>query len=122
MPRPDEVLVRVHATTVNRTDCGELLHPTLTRLLSGAGRSRRNILGLDFAGSGRVVIHLAKRGSGQAFVNELREKIDAGRFIPAIDRRYPLTAIADAYRYVQTGEKASMVVIDVVRGGRPTQL
>ena len=50
-------------------------------------------------------------------MNELREKIDAGRFIPAIDRRYPLTAIADAYRYVQTGEKASMVVIDVVRGG-----
>ena len=49
-------------------------------------------------------------------MNELREKIDAGRFIPAIDRRYPLTAIADAYRYVQTGEKASMVVIDVVRG------
>jgi len=50
VPGPNEVLVRVHATTVNRTDCGELLHPTLVRLLSGAGWSRRNILGLDFAG------------------------------------------------------------------------
>jgi NADPH:quinone reductase-like Zn-dependent oxidoreductase len=305
VPGPDEVLVRIHATTVNRTDCGELLHPTLTRLLSGAGRSRRNILGLDFSGtieavgaavslfeprdrvfgmcpcrndgaqaeylcmretgaiaqmpsnlrfdqavvcegafyanpiiehfalkaghriliygasgaigtaalqlakdrgaevvavvagrhlglarslgadqvvdyttdefdqlgrsfdfvldavgklgirrwrrwlkpggvfaatdrgpwsqnllfivwskvtgSGRVVIPLAKRGSGQAFVNELRDKIEAGRFIPAIDRRYTLAAIADAYRYVQTGEKAGVVVIDVVIEGRPTE-
>src|SRR4051812_20058060 len=51
VPAPDEVLVRVHAATVNRTDCGELLHPRLMRLLSGAGRSRRNILGMDFAGT-----------------------------------------------------------------------
>ena len=298
MPGPGEVLVRVHATTVNRTDCGELLHPTLVRLLTGGGRSRRKILGLDFAGiveavgtsvsgfrpgdrvygmcpfrndgaqaeyfcmaetgpiaqmpsnlrfdqavvcegafyarpiiehfalkpgqtiliygasgaigtaalqfakdrgaevvavvagrhrelmrslganlvvdymtdefdrlgrnfdfvldavgklgirrwrrwlkpggvfaatdrgpwsqnllfvlwskvtgSGRVVIPLAKPGSGQAFVNDLRDTIEAGRYIPVIDRRYPLEAIADAYRYVQTGEKAGIVVIDVV--------
>jgi NADPH:quinone reductase-like Zn-dependent oxidoreductase len=297
-PGPDEVLVRVHATTVNRSDCGELLHPTLIRLLTGGGPSRRKILGMDFAGtveaigtstgrfkpgdrvfgmcpfrndgaqaeyfctretgpiapmpsnlrfdqavvcegafyarpiidnfdlkpghtiliygasgaigtaalqlakdrgaevvavvhgrhrelvrslgadrvvdyttdefdqlgrrfdfvldavgklgirrrrqlltrdgifattdlgpgaqylpfllwsaitrSGRFVVPLAKRGSGQAFVNELRDKIEAGRFVPVIDRRYPLAAIADAYRYVQTGEKAGVVVIDVV--------
>src|SRR4029079_10016948 len=50
VPGPDEVLVRVHAATVNRTDCGELLHPALIRLLTGAKRSRRNILGMDFAG------------------------------------------------------------------------
>jgi NADPH:quinone reductase-like Zn-dependent oxidoreductase len=64
-------------------------------------------------GSGRVVVPLAKRGSGQAFVNELRDRIESGRFIPVIDRRYSLAAIADAYRYVQTGEKAGVVVIDV---------
>ncbi len=300
-PGADEVLVRVHAATVNRTDCGELLHPTLIRLLTGGGRSRRTILGMDFAGtveavgaaaglfkpgdrvygmcpfrkdgaqaeylcmpetgaiarmpsslrfdqavicegayyanptiehfdlrpghkiliygasgaigtaalqlarnrgaevtavvagrhlglarslgadlavdyttdafdqlgrsfdfvldavgklgisrwrrwlkpggifaatdrgpwsqnllfllwskvtgSGRVVVPLAKRGSGRAFVAELREKIEAGRFLPVIDRRYPLAAIADAYRYVQTGEKAGVVVIDIVTEG-----
>ena len=305
VPGPDEVLVRVHAATVNRTDCGELLHPTLIRLLTGAGLSRRNILGMDFAGtvaavgaatnlfkpgdrvfgmcgarndgaqaeyfcmpetgpiahmpsslrfdqavvcegafyanpaiehfglkpghkiliygasgaigtaavqlakdrgaevtavvagrhlglaqslgadlavdyatdafdqlgrnfdfvmdavgklgirrwrrllkpggvfsttdlgpwsqnllfllwsgvtgSGRVVVPLAKRGSGQAFVTELRDKIEAGRFIPIIDRRFPLAAIADAYRYVQTGEKAGVVVIDIVTEGRPAE-
>ncbi len=65
-------------------------------------------------GSGRVVVPLAKRGSGQAFVNALKEMIESGRFIPVIDRRYPLAAIADAYRYVQTGEKAGVVVIDIV--------
>jgi NADPH:quinone reductase-like Zn-dependent oxidoreductase len=297
VPGPEEVLVRVHAATVNRTDCGELLHPTIIRLLTGARGARRKILGLDFAGTveavgaaaslfqpgdrvfgmcgarndgaqaeyfcmaetgaiarlpsnlpfdqavicegafyanpiiehfalrpghkiliygasgaigtaalqlakdrgaevtavvagrhlglvrslgadvavdyttdafdrlgpsfdfvldavgklgvgrwrrwlgpegvfaatdrgpwsqnllfllwskvtgnGRVVIPLAKRGSGQAFVNGLRDKIEAGRFVPVIDRRYPLSAIADAYRYVQTGEKTGVVVVDI---------
>jgi NADPH:quinone reductase-like Zn-dependent oxidoreductase len=305
VPGPGDVLVRVHAATVNRTDCGELLHPTLVRLLTGGGRSRRNILGMDFAGTveavgaaaslfkpgdrvfgmcpfrndgaqaeyfcmpetgpiahmpsnlrfdqavvcegafyanptiehfalkpghriliygasgaigtaavqlakyrgaevtavvvgrhlglarslgadlavdytteafeqlgrsfdfvldavgklgirrwrrllkpggvfaatdrgpwsqnllfllwsrvtgnGRVVVPLPKRGSGQAFVTELKDKIEAGRFIPVIDRRYPLAAIADAYRYVQTGEKAGVVVIDIVTEGRPAE-
>ena len=51
VPGPDEVLVRVHAATVNRSDCGELLLPTLLRLLIGAGRSRRKTLGMDFAGT-----------------------------------------------------------------------
>jgi NADPH:quinone reductase-like Zn-dependent oxidoreductase len=72
-------------------------------------------------GSGRVVVPLARRGSGQAFVNDLKDKIEAGRFVPVIDRRYPLAAIADAYRYVQTGEKAGVVVIDIVTEGRPAE-
>ncbi|HWJ46660.1 MAG TPA: alcohol dehydrogenase catalytic domain-containing protein, partial [Candidatus Udaeobacter sp.] len=55
VPGPDEVLVRVHAATVNRTDCGELLFPTLIRLLNGAARSRRTILGMDFAGTVEAV-------------------------------------------------------------------
>jgi NADPH:quinone reductase-like Zn-dependent oxidoreductase len=65
-------------------------------------------------GSGRVVVPLAKRGSGQAFVRAMRDRIEAGRFVPVIDRRYPLAEIADAYRYVQAGEKTGVVVIDVV--------
>jgi NADPH:quinone reductase-like Zn-dependent oxidoreductase len=298
VPRQDEVLVRVHATTVNRTDCGELRHPTLIRLLTGGGRSRRMILGLDFAGTveaagatvslfqpgdrvfgmcptrgdgaqaeyicmpetgpiarlpanvrfdqavvcegafyanasierfglqpghkiliygasgaigtaalqlarlrgaevtavvegrhldlvrslgadfavehrsdafkrlgrnfdfvldavgklgvrrwrrllkrgglfastdrgpwsqnllfllfskvtgrGRVVVPLPKRGSAPQFVIDLKDKLEAGRLIAVVDRKYPLAAIADAYRYVQTGRKAAVVVIDVV--------
>src|SRR4029079_12587404 len=72
-------------------------------------------------GNGRVVVPWAKRGSGQAFVTGLRDKIEAGRFRPVIDRRYPLAAIADAYRYFQTGEKAGVVVIDIVTAGQPAE-
>ncbi|MFZ2032052.1 MAG: NAD(P)-dependent alcohol dehydrogenase [Vitreimonas sp.] len=53
-PRPakNEVLIRVHATTVSRTDCGELTpYPALlARLIYGLGRPRRSIFGVDFAG------------------------------------------------------------------------
>jgi len=50
-PAADEVLVKVHAATVNRTDCGELrAHPVFMRLFYGLRRPRRTILGLDFAG------------------------------------------------------------------------
>src|SRR6266436_9398054 len=61
VPGPGEVLVRGHAATVNRTDCGELLHPTLIRLLTGGGRSLRKILGLDFAGTVAAVGAAASR-------------------------------------------------------------
>lgn len=50
-PLPGEVLVRVHATTVSRTDCGSLrAHPFFIRLFLGLRRPKRTILGMDFAG------------------------------------------------------------------------
>lgn len=50
-PRRGELLVRVHAAAVGRTDCGELRgHPIFLRLFIGLRRPRRSILGLDFAG------------------------------------------------------------------------
>lgn len=46
-----DVLVRVHATTVNRTDCGlRAAKPWIYRLFLGLGRPRRTILGTEFAG------------------------------------------------------------------------
>jgi NADPH:quinone reductase-like Zn-dependent oxidoreductase len=51
IPRPDEVLVEVHATTVNRTDCGfRAPWPWFIRLFAGLRRPRRTILGSEFAG------------------------------------------------------------------------
>src|SRR5205814_1619492 len=49
-PAAGEVLIRVHAATVNRTDCGERRPRGLGRLLFGLFRPRRAILGMDVAG------------------------------------------------------------------------
>ena len=35
----------------------------------------------------------------------------AGQFRPLVDRRYPLTQIVEAYRYVETGQKVGNVVV-----------
>ena len=55
LPRPapgdGELLVEVHATTVNRTDCGfRAASPPIVRLFSGLRRPKRPTLGNEFAG------------------------------------------------------------------------
>ena len=47
-----DVLVKVHVTTVNRTDCGfRAAHPFFIRVFTGLLRPRRTILGTEFAGT-----------------------------------------------------------------------
>jgi NADPH:quinone reductase-like Zn-dependent oxidoreductase len=49
---PGDILIRVHATTVSRTDCGMLrAKPFLMRLVNGLIRPKLSILGMDFAGT-----------------------------------------------------------------------
>ena len=51
-----EVLVRVHATTVNRTDCGvRAAKPFFYRLFIGPVRPRRTVLGTELAGEVEAV-------------------------------------------------------------------
>jgi NADPH:quinone reductase-like Zn-dependent oxidoreductase len=50
-PQDNEVLVKVHAATVNRTDCGfRKPEPGFVRIFSGLFRPKRQILGSEFAG------------------------------------------------------------------------
>ena len=50
-PADDEMLVRVHATTVNRTDCGwRSGKPFFVRYFIGLRRPKRHILGMELAG------------------------------------------------------------------------
>jgi NADPH:quinone reductase-like Zn-dependent oxidoreductase len=51
-PKDNEVLIRIHATTVNRTDCGlrKPEYPFIIRPLHGLFRPKRNILGSEVAG------------------------------------------------------------------------
>jgi NADPH:quinone reductase-like Zn-dependent oxidoreductase len=51
VPKEDEVLVKIHATTVTRTDCGiRAAKPWFIRLLFGLLRPKQRILGTELAG------------------------------------------------------------------------
>ena len=53
---PNDVLVRVRATTVNRTDCGfRAAHPWIVRFFSGLTKPKVTILGCEFAGEVEAV-------------------------------------------------------------------
>ena len=58
VPKENEVLIKVHATTVNRTDCANLTaKPFIMRFVLGLFKPIKIILGTDFAGE---VITLGK--------------------------------------------------------------
>jgi len=69
-------------------------------------------------GGNRVTVPLPERGGAPAFVRFLAGLLEAGRYRAIVDRVYPLDAIADAYRYVESGRKAGIVVIDVAGEAR----
>jgi NADPH:quinone reductase-like Zn-dependent oxidoreductase len=51
VPNEDEVLVKVHASTVTRTDCGfRAADPFFTRVFLGLRRPKRQIPGMELAG------------------------------------------------------------------------
>jgi NADPH:quinone reductase-like Zn-dependent oxidoreductase len=64
-----------------------------------------------FAGSRRVRAAAARRS--KADVEDLKALIEGGRFRPAIDRRYPMSAVVEAHRYVGTWRKAGNVVLTI---------
>ncbi len=51
-PKDNEVLIKIHATTVNRTDCGILrAKPFFARLVTGIFKPKKPISGTEFAGN-----------------------------------------------------------------------
>ena len=62
IPKDDEVLIKVHATTVSRSDVAlRAGKPFVSRLITGLRRPKRTILGSDVAGE------VAREWAGAAF-------------------------------------------------------
>jgi NADPH:quinone reductase-like Zn-dependent oxidoreductase len=56
VPEADQVLVKIHATTVNRTDCGlRSAEYFISRFVTGLRRPKRRILGMELAGEVEAV-------------------------------------------------------------------
>jgi NADPH:quinone reductase-like Zn-dependent oxidoreductase len=94
--------------------CRKLLKPDGVYAATDLGPWGQNVMlamWSALARNNRVVIPVPRRIDG--FPGFLKSRMEAGQFRAIIDRRYPLAAIADAYRYVETGQKVGIVVIDV---------
>ena len=110
----DFVLDAVGKTTYFR--CRRLLKPKGVFAATDLGPWGQNpLLAIWSAitGSHRVIFPLPQSGRAKAFVEFLKSRIEADEFRPVIDREYPLDAIADAYRYVESEQKTGIVVINV---------
>ena len=108
----DAVLDAVGKSTFGR--CRRLLKPHGVYLSSELGPLSQNpILALVTPPFGGKKVAFPIPRNDQDMVRYLKGLIESGEFRPVIDRRYPLEQIAEAYSYVETGQKIGNVVIDL---------
>jgi len=97
--------------------CRSLLVPGGAYLSTELGPWGQNpVLGLvgpvlARAGVRRVMFPLP--AGGQAMIVHLAELMETGEFTPVIDREYALDQVAEAFRYVESGQKTGNVVLRV---------
>jgi len=66
---------------------------------------------LSLMGSKKLRFFMAKISQKDLFL--LKDLLEAGKIVPVIDRRYPLSDVAEAVRYLEAGHAQGKVVITV---------
>ena len=110
--RYDVVLDSVGKSSFSQ--CKPLLKPDGIYISSELGPLAQNpflALIAPLHGGKKVMFPIPKHD--QPMVRHLKELIESGQFMPVIDRTYPLDQIAEAYRYVEAGQKTGNVVISL---------
>ena len=100
--------------------CRRVLNPQATLVIVGAPKGNRllgplghiaRILLAALRSSQKAVFFIAKINKEDLVV--LRELLEAGKVTPVIDRRYELSDIADALRYLGEGHAQGKIVLTV---------
>jgi NADPH:quinone reductase-like Zn-dependent oxidoreductase len=100
------------------SECRRVLNPQATLVIVGAPKGNRLIGPLShivkvrlaaLRSSQKAVFFIAKFNKPDMAV--LRELLEAGKVTPVIDRRYELSEIADALRYMGEGHAQGKIVI-----------
>jgi len=94
--------------SLRRSGRALLANPGLSQLVRGLWTSMT---------SNKNVIFGAGSGTSEDLAF-LRELIEAGKVRSVIDRHYPLEHLADAHRYVETGQKIGSVVTTVAHDSK----
>ena len=102
------------------SECRRVLNPQATLVIVGAPKGGRllgpmsRIVKLRLAAVGnsqKVVFFIAKLNRADLAV--LQELLEAGTLTPVVDRRYELSGIADAFRYLGEGHAQGKIVLTV---------
>ena len=100
------------------SDCKRVLEPRATLVIVGAPKGTRllgplshiaRLRAASLGSSRKAVFFVAKLN--RADLDVLRELIEAGQVTPVVDRTYPLSETADAFRYLGEGHARGKVVV-----------
>ncbi|MBM2824148.1 MAG: adh 1, partial [Thermoleophilia bacterium] len=102
------------------SECKRVLEPQATLVIVGAPKGSRLMGPLSHMvkvrlaavrSSRKVVFFIAKFNKADMVV--LQELLEAGKVKPVIDKRYELSEIADAFRYMGEGHAQGKIVLTV---------
>ena len=142
VPGDGQVLVKVHAVSLNASDWEALRGKPLYARIGGLFRPRHHVLGSDrrallpggrylyvggsvatllqalaigpvIGGAGRKKIRLLAVRLGVQHLDPLVELIRAGQVTTVIDRRFALSEVPQALRYLGDGHAKGKVVVTV---------